>query len=559
MGQFELLEFISGIGVFLYGIDQLEKALRALSSRSLKVMLRKHTTHPLKSILGGTIATAILQSSSVVGLMTLAFVGAGILDMRNALGIILGSNLGTTFTGWIVATLGFKLSLSAFYLPMLGIGCLGLVTFGDERKLRHYSRLLMGLGLLLMGLVLMKESIEAFSQSFDVSIFKEYGIFVFFIVGVIFTAIIQSSSATMMITLSALNAQIIGLDSAAALVIGADLGTTGTVMLGALKGTPIKRQVAAAHFLFNLITDLLALLCLPFLLMIINDIYQVEDPLLGLVAFHSTFNVIGICLFIPFLGKFARMLESMFKEDTSAINLHIKSIPEGEVDEALLALESETVHLFSRVFVLNLACFDIDTSKVKSSKLIGSQAAEAGYLNDTDQFEDGYEDIKQLEGEIVEFSYRVQKGRIDESQSARIEQLLDTVRNAAYAAKEVKDIRHDLSYIRQSDNLFIFNIYQQILAQVEAFYSGASDLFNHHNGTVLLENYGELKRHSEENKKSVSKSIYRDSQTHKLTELDLSTMLNTLGEVSLSQALLLRAIQSYLFSDESSRNLASAV
>lgn len=550
MDQFELLEFISGIGIFLFGIDQLEKALKALSSRSLKVMLRKHTTHPLKSILGGTVATAILQSSSVVGLMTLAFVGAGILDMRNALGIILGSNLGTTFTGWIVATLGFKLSLSAFYLPMLGIGCLGLVTFGDGQKLRHYSRLLMGLGLLLMGLVLMKESIEAFSKSFDVSVFQEYGIFVFFLVGVVFTAIIQSSSATMMITLSALNAQIIGLDSAAALVIGADLGTTGTVMLGALKGTPIKRQVAAAHFLFNLITDLLALLCLPLLLMIINDVYQVEDPLLGLVAFHSTFNVIGICLFIPFLGKFASMLESMFKEDTSVVNCHIKAIPEAEVDEAMIALEAETVHLFSRVFVLNLDCFAIDSRKIKPSRLIGSQPAEAGYLNDSDQYDDGYEDIKQLESEIVEFAYRVQTGPIHESQLARIEKLLETVRNAAYAAKEIKDIRHDISYLKQSDNLFIFNTYKQILTQFEDFYSGASDLFNHHNAEVLLENYEALKRQADDHKKVITQEIYKNSQSHKLTELDLSTMLNTLGEVSLSQTLLLRAMHSFLFKEE---------
>ncbi len=559
MEQFQLLEFISGIGVFLFGIDQLEKALKALSSRSLKVMLRKHTTHPLKSILGGTLATAILQSSSVVGLMTLAFVGAGILDMRNALGIILGSNLGTTFTSWIVATLGFKLSLSAFYLPMLGLGCLGLVSFVDEQRLRHLSRLLMGLGLLLMGLVLMKESIESFSQSFDVSIFKEYGVFVFFLVGVVFTAIIQSSSATTMITLSALNAQIIGLDSAAALVIGADLGTTGTVMLGALKGTPIKRQVAAAHFFFNLVTDLLALLCLPLLLKIIKDIYQVEDPLLGLVAFHSTFNIIGICLFIPFLGAFARMLESLFKEDTGAVNCHIKSIPEDEVDESMLALESESIHLFSRVFVLNLACFDINAANIKQSKLIGAQAAEEGYLNDTDQFDDGYEDIKQLEGEIVEFAYRVQKGRIEAEQSARIEQILEAIRNATYAAKEVKDIRHDLSYIKQSDNLFIFNTFQKILSQVEDFYSGASDLFNHHNEVDLLEKYTELKRNTDAHKKAVTQAIYTNSLDHKLTELDLSTMLNTLGEVTLSQALLLRAVQSYLFSESMSRNLSLAV
>ncbi|WP_197479334.1 hypothetical protein, partial [Oleiphilus sp. HI0132] len=111
----------------------------------------------------------------------------------------------------------------------------------------------------------------------------------------------------------------------------------------------------------------------------------------------------------------------------------------------------------------------------------------------------------------------------------------------------------------QSDNLFIYNTYQQIIAQVEAFYSGVSDLFNHRNEVVLLEMYTELKRNTDEHKQVVTQAIYSDSQEHKLTEQDLSTMLNTVGEVSLSQTLLLRAMQSYLFSEASSRNLASAV
>lgn len=525
----------------------------------MKVVLRKHTNHPLKSILGGTVATAILQSSSVVGLMTLAFVGAGILDMRNALGIILGSNLGTTFTGWVVATLGFKMNLSAFYLPMLGLGCLGLVSFAKESRLRHSSRLLMGLGLLLMGLVLMKDSIETFSQTFDVSVFKEYGIFVFFLVGVAFTAIIQSSSATMMITLSALNAQIIGLDSAAALVIGADLGTTGTVMLGALKGTPIKRQVAAAHFFFNVVTDLLALLCLPLLLKIITEVYQLEDPLLGLVAFHSTFNVIGICLFIPFLNRFADMLESLFSEDTSALSKHVKSVPEAVIEESVIALESETLHLFSRTFALNLACFRIDTKQIVQSRVVGKQAAEAGYLNDTEQFEDGYEDIKQLESEVVEFAHRVQLGRVTAEQSVRIEQVLDAVRNSAYAAKEIKDIRHDLDYLRQSDSQFLYQIYQQLQQQVQRFYSGASELFNHKNSLVVLEEFTQLKRHTDEHKNSVVQAIYQESQHHKLSEQDLSTLLNTVSEVTLSQSVLLRALQSYLFHEGAGFGLAPVV
>jgi phosphate:Na+ symporter len=565
MEQFELLAFISGIGIFLFGIDQLEQALKSLSSRSLKLMLRKHTHNPLKAIVSGTVSTAILQSSSVVGLMVLAFVGAGILDMRNALGIILGSNLGTTFTGWIVATLGFKFNLASFYLPLVGFGCLGLVVFGQDRasvsnKPRYLSQLLLGLGLLLMGLVLMKESIEAFSNSFDVSVFSEYGIFVFFSVGVIFTAIIQSSSATMMITLSALNANVIGLESAAALVIGADLGTTGTVVLGAVKGSPVKRQVAGAHFLFNLVTDLTALLCLPWLIKIVANLYALEDPLLALVAFHSTFNVIGICLFLPFLSHFARLLERIFKEDTSVISRYIRTVPAGELEESVMALEAETKHLFHRVFQLNLRCFDVSTDAMKKIAAVGAFSDNRPEKSSVGPyFSEGYEGVKQLEGEIIEFAYLVLKEGIDVTLSARIEQLLETVRDTAYAAKEIKDIRQDLEYIRQSENVFLYQINEQLTSQAAQFYMEASDLFNPHNEAILLENYSDLKNGVKQNADAVTNRIYQQSSDKKLSEQDISTLLNMTGELSLSNVLLLRAIQSYLFKTESSRNIAQLV
>jgi phosphate:Na+ symporter len=189
--------------------------------------------------------------------------------------------------------------------------------------------------------------------------------------------------------------------------------------------------------------------------------------------------------------------------------------------------------------------------------VVGDLAKKAGYLNDTNQFDDGYEDIKQLEGEIVEFAYRVRKSHIDTELSQRIEQLLETIRNATYAAKEIKDIREDLSYIRQSDNLFIFNIYQSLIIQVTQFYAQASDLFNPHNEAVLLENFTLLKHQEQKHKERVTREIYEDSRQQKLTEQDLSTLLNMLAEVSLSHTLLLRAIQSYLFKTESSRVLAS--
>jgi phosphate:Na+ symporter len=123
-GDFDFWRMLAGIGLFLYAMAQLEGALQAIGGRSLAEFLRRHTGTPVQSVLSGTIATAILQSSSVVGLMVLAFVGAGLLSLKNALGIVFGSNLGTTFTGWIVATLGFKFEIIELALPLIGGGAL---------------------------------------------------------------------------------------------------------------------------------------------------------------------------------------------------------------------------------------------------------------------------------------------------------------------------------------------------------------------------------------------------------------------------------------------------
>ncbi|MCB0385035.1 MAG: Na/Pi cotransporter family protein, partial [Bdellovibrionales bacterium] len=258
MEKIEYWKFIAGLGFFLFGMTRMEEALKELAGRSFKRFLRHYTTNHFLSIINGALTTAVLQSSSVVTLMILAFVGAEIITLGNALGIILGANLGTTFTGWVVASLGFKMDLEALVLPLIGIGCSGLVFLGPRFRFYHFLAFMAGLGFLFMGLDFMKSSMETLSQSVSLEFLAGWGAFAYLLFGAGFTALIQSSSATMMITLSALNADILTLHQAAALVIGADLGTTVTALLGAAQGTPTKKRVAMAHFLFNLVTDLLA-------------------------------------------------------------------------------------------------------------------------------------------------------------------------------------------------------------------------------------------------------------------------------------------------------------
>ena len=205
-----------------------------------------------------TVAFNVFSNDAMLGVVTrvvaetlIGFVGAGLLTFAQGLGVVFGANIGTTFTGWIVTTIGFKLDLGGLALPLLVIGMLGAVALERSRQAWGSALLLLGLGLLLYGLGFMKESVEAFAGSLDLSGLTGTHPYWFFVTGFVFAAIIQSSSATMMITLSGLNAGVIDLVSAGAIAIGADLGTTSTLMLGSLRGNAAAKQVALAHLLYN--------------------------------------------------------------------------------------------------------------------------------------------------------------------------------------------------------------------------------------------------------------------------------------------------------------------
>ncbi|MCB0413385.1 MAG: Na/Pi cotransporter family protein [Bdellovibrionales bacterium] len=313
----DLWMFIGGLGIFLLSMKFIEEALTLLSGRSFKNFFREYTKTPLRGILSGTLATAVLQSSSMVTLMILSLVGAGIIDMKSAIGVVYGSNLGTTFTGWLVTLLGFKVNLQSAVYPFIGIGGLLFALLPKKHKLSQVFRLIASIGLLMLGLEFMKQSMNGIAQGFDPSLLQGHGILSYFIFGYIFTAIIQSSSATMMITLTALNSQIFTLPSAAAIVIGADLGTTTTALLASIGASKEKKQTALAHFIFNFVTDIFALIMINPLLSFVIFALHPEEPLFSLVLFHSTFNFLGILLFVPFTGSFARLLEKHITKSVS--------------------------------------------------------------------------------------------------------------------------------------------------------------------------------------------------------------------------------------------------
>ena len=538
---------LAGLGLFLLGMGQLERAVHAVAGHTFSAMLRRATGHPVRSILLGVVATGVLQSSSILGLMVLAFVGAGILPMRNAIGVILGSNVGSTFTGWLVAALGFKLNLEAMALPLVALGAFGVVFTAAETRRNAWSALVLALGLLLLGMQHMVVAADSFASGFDPALLAGSNPFVFFLVGLVITVIVRTSAATIMIALSAMNAGILNLGQAAAIAIGADLGTTSTMAIAAVKGVAAKKQVALFHVLFNTVTDLLAFfLLLPNIELIIRW-YGIDDPLLALPAFHSTFNIIGVLLFYPFVNRIGDFLELRFRGDETAVATYLVQVPHTQKEAAFTALENEMRDLYRRVMLLNLHALKLE---MPTLVLAGGSRRLDKLFPAHRTYSEEYETVKRLEGEILAYVRLLQAQALNATQSARLAVLLIAAREAVQAAKGVKDVREELVEFRHSANAWLSAYVAEYNAALQGFYAALADmLFKPHHEGMVSDVLGRLNLEEAKLHEVMKRRMYAEDLRSGLRALELSTVLNVLHEVHGSTRALLRGSRGMLLNE----------
>lgn len=543
----------AGLGLFLFSMRQIEASLERASGRGFRVFLRRNTDNPIKGVLTGTAVTAVLQSSSLVGLMMLALVGAGVVRMRNALAVIFGANLGTTFTGWIVATIGFNLDLDALAFPLIGAG--GLVYILTDQRVTHQSaRFVLSLGLLLMALGLMKGSVDDLSQIIDVETLRAYSPLQFLLFGTIFSAVVQSSSATMAVTLSALYGGVIDLPSAAAIAIGADLGTTSTVLLGATRGSAAKKRVAAGHFLFNLVSDLLAFALRMPLLGLIAAI-GITDSLFALVAFHSLFNLLGLVIFLPIIDPVARFLENRFADAEVTINRHLASVTATIPEPAVEAVELETAHLLQRVIEQNLLVVDPPIRIAKGRLPVGPVDDSFERRVTSNDFAREYQITKRLEGEILGFTVTAQSTALEAAQSDRIDRCQRAVREAVHAAKSLKDIEGDLKQFESSDQPVLAAYGQRLRDVLTEFYLALYAIRDRDGSAVTLEDIIDLNQLIHRDHDEIHRTIYTDIRRDRLEEGDISSVLNANRELSSSCRSLLTAIAAFTLTPEQLQTL----
>ncbi|WP_193369635.1 Na/Pi cotransporter family protein [Pelagibius marinus] len=323
------LNAAGGLGIFLLAMAMMTEGLKVFGGERLRRSLQRWTSSPLRGVAAGAFITALVQSSSAVTVATIGFVNAGVLSLQHSLGVIFGANVGTTMTGWLVSLVGFNFKIEAFALPIIALGVALRVTL-QEKRLRGLGEALTGFGLFFLGLSILKDSFSEVAATFGTTTLATTavsgvgGIALFALFGLIATVLTQSSSAAIALIITAASQSVLGLGAAAAAVIGANVGTTSTAAFAVIGATPNAKRVAAGHILFNAGTGLIALAILPALLWGVEALGELlgltRQPAIVLALFHTVFNLLGVALMLPFIGRLGRFLSRHFttaEEDIS--------------------------------------------------------------------------------------------------------------------------------------------------------------------------------------------------------------------------------------------------
>jgi phosphate:Na+ symporter len=313
-----LITALGGVGVFLLGMLVMTEGLKALAGARLSQWLAEATRSPWSGAATGAISTAILQSSSATTVAAVGFVGAELISFSQALGIIFGANIGTTITGWLVALVGFKLKLGVLLLPLIFAGV--MMRFFGAARLAHAGYALAGFGLIFLGIDLLQQAAAAHTDLVNLDIFPAdswHGRLKLLLIGCVITIITQSSSAGVATALVAINAGAINFEQGAALVIGMDVGTTVTAAIATVGGSVATRRTGFSHVIYNCFTAIGALLLIsPFVYIWEATVSSqiLGNPEIALVAFHTTFNLLGALLVLPFTSQFATMMTTLIAD-----------------------------------------------------------------------------------------------------------------------------------------------------------------------------------------------------------------------------------------------------
>ncbi len=419
---------LGGLGLFLYGMKIMSEGLQTATGEKLKNILWKATSNRFKGVLTGFGITATIQSSSATTVMIISFVNAGLINLTQATGIILGANIGTTVTGWIIALVGFKFQITALALPAIGVGF--FTRFVRSEKIKNWGDVLLGFGILFLGLSIMSDSVKDLRGSELItnfmSTYRASGIFatlVVVMVGVIITMIIQSSSATMAMTMTLAVSGLIDFYTAAALILGENIGTTITANIAAIGSSAEAKRAARVHMLFNVFGVIWVLTIfkthfIPFVDWLIpgdpfNPSISMRELIIAdhMAAFHTAFNIINTIIFLPFVTYLAKIAHRIVPDDPEKSGFHLKYISHVLVATPSININQARMEIKRMVSIVS-DMYDLITDVIKNSE------TKLGHVIEQIQTMENQTD--QLEHEISIFLVKVSRNNLSVDQSNEV-------------------------------------------------------------------------------------------------------------------------------------------
>ncbi|WP_415888441.1 Na/Pi cotransporter family protein [Neptuniibacter sp. SY11_33] len=526
-------EIAAGVAIFLFGMLALEEGFKSFTGGVLEQILRKTTDGPWKSLTFGVVSTSVMQSSSLVSVITISFLSAGLIGLAAGIGIIFGANLGTTTGAWLIAGLGMKVKISAYAMPMLVFGI--ILIFQKSRTMNGIGYILAGLGFLFLGIHHMKEGFEAFRDTIDLTAFAVSGyagIMLFTLIGVAATVIMQSSHATLVIIITALAAQQITYENALALAIGANIGTTITAIIGSLSANVQGKRLAVAHLIFNMVTAFIAIVFIYQIADLVDSFsawvgISAGDYTLKLAVFHTIFNTIGIIAMMPFIEKLANSLTQAMPETVQPREkpIYLNEAAEELPDTAIEAVRKETLRLYDNAFAILAHGLSLHREDILSDKNLEDVVRQDNKVMPID-FDDEYEkSIKGLYSDIVKFISSAQSNMTPE-QSDELFRLRAAGRDIVEAIKDTKHMNKNLSQYILSPNCHIRAEYNKFRIQLGNLMRELDNIRNDDEDASNILSLDNLKLDMKANDVTVNGEMERLIRDKKITAIMATSMMN---------------------------------
>ena len=464
---YDFLKLIGSLGLFLYGLKIMSEGLQKVAGDRLRSILTAMTTNRVTGVLTGVLITALIQSSSATTVMVVSFVNAGLLTLAESISVIMGANIGTTVTAWIISIFGFKVDMAAFALPLLAIA-LPLIFSGKSNR-KSVGEFIFGFSFLFMGLSYLKANAPDLNANPEMLAFVQnytdmgfFSILLFLFIGTILTMIVQASAATMAITLIMCANGWISLELGAALVLGENIGTTITANLAALTANTQAKRAALAHFVFNVFGVIWVLIIFhPFMQLVnwvVDTFFQTSNPEVAisykLSAFHSIFNICNVCILIWGVKLIERTVCALIHPKEEDEEPRLRFITGGMLSTAELSIlqARKEIHLFAE----------------RTHRMFG-MVQDLLHTEKDDDFNklfsriEKYENISDnMELEIANYLNQVSEGRLSSESKLQIRAMLREVTEIESIGDSCYNLARTINRKRQTNQDFTEKQYEHI-------------------------------------------------------------------------------------------------